>query len=126
MPTRKIYPLQRMISATLVLAMMIGFICVIPIQQVHAASNVILTESFEVGEGGSFTANESTGQITDNSSNKGAAPNWNGAAPADANLWNYWWSGGSSVTLTAVVTGGYSGSCIQHTANEKNSKQYIE
>lgn len=128
MTTRKNSPLQRMISSILVLAIMIGFLGVIPIQQVHATqySSVILTESFEVGEDGSFIANENAGIETDNSESKGAVPNWNGAEPADPNLWNYWWSGGNSVTLTANVPDGYSGACIQHTANEKNSKQYIE
>lgn len=128
MTTRKNSPLRRMISSILVLAMMTGFFGVIPIQQVHATqySSVLMTESFEVGEGGSFVANENSGIVTDNSGEKGATPHWNGAEPADSGMWNYWWSGGNSVTLTANIPDGYSGACIQHTANEKNSKQYME
>lgn len=88
MTTRKNSPLRRMISSILVLAMMTGFFGVIPIQQVHATqySSVLMTESFEVGEGGSFVANENSGIVTDNSGEKGATPHWNGAEPADSGM----------------------------------------
>lgn len=115
--------LQRIISAILILAVVFGLVGIVP-AQAEEADDLILAESFETGEGGSFISNGNVGKksthmqaTVDGVAGDGVVV-WNGANPAAGSGISTYLSGGS-VTLNAGVSGAYHGdSCIEHIANQ--------
>ncbi len=117
--------LQRIISAVLILVMVFGLVGNVPARAEDAEeNNLILAESFETSENGSFIINDNLGiksthiQATVDGTPGNGIVTWNGANPIAGSGISTYLSGGS-VTLNAGVSGAYHGdSCIEHIANQ--------